>query len=67
MIHIAFTVLDKAAGAFLPPFFVHSEKMAIRSFSDVVSDENHQFNKHPEDYSLHRIGTFDDNSGTKNN
>ena len=63
MIQIAFSVFDSAASAYLPPFFVHSEKMAIRSFSDVVSNPEHQFAKHPEDYILHRLGIFDDNTG----
>ena len=62
MINIAFTVFDSAAGAYFPPFFVHSEQMAIRSFTDVATDPSHQFAKHPEDYILHRIGTFDDNT-----
>lgn len=33
---------------------------AIRYFDDVGSAENTTVNKHPEDYELHYIGTFDD-------
>lgn len=63
MINMAYSVYDSAANAYLPPFFIHSEKMAMRSFQDAVNDQSHQFNKHPEDYILHRIGTFDDVTG----
>jgi len=59
-----FTILDHKAEAYLPPFQQPSTNMAIRLFSDSVCDETHAFNKHPEDYTLFEIGSFDDDSAT---
>lgn len=58
-----FTIYDQKAKAFLPPFFLPQEGMAIRTFSDCVNKEGHQFNAHPADYSLAEIGTFDEETG----
>ncbi len=54
-----FTVYDTKAKAYLPPFFLPQQGMATRVFADLCNQEGHQFNKHPEDYSLYTIGTFD--------
>lgn len=58
-----YSVLDKAVGAFLPPFYSRAAGEAVRSFSDAVNDPAHQFNKHMLDYELCRLGSFDDVSG----
>lgn len=58
-----FSVFDQKAQAYLPPFFMHAEGMAIRSFGDCIEDPEHQFGKHPEDYTLYEIGEFDDSKG----
>lgn len=57
-----FTVYDSKVEAFLPPFFMASRGAALRSFGDTCNDKNHHFNKHPEDYTLFLIGTFDDSN-----
>lgn len=58
-----FAIYDKKAGAYLPPFFLPNVAMAVRTFCDCVTDDGHQFGKHPEDYSLHQFGSFDQTSG----
>lgn len=63
MIQFIYTIHDNKAAAYLPPFYLHNKNMAIRSFADCVQEEGHQFNKHPEDYSLWEIGEFDDLTG----
>jgi hypothetical protein len=63
MIHKIFSVHDSAAAAYLPPFFLPTEAMAIRTLTDCVHDENHAFSKNPTDYVLYCIGTFDDSTG----
>jgi len=63
MKHNIFTIHDKAAGAYLPPFILHAEGIAIRTFTDCINDTNHAFSKHPADYTLLMIGTFDDMNG----
>lgn len=63
MINHAYTVRDKAVGAFLPIFFVRSRGEAVRSFSDAVNDPGKPFNKHAGDFDLWYLGTFDDATG----
>ncbi len=55
-----YTIFDNASGAYMRPFFLHSDGQAVRSFKDIASDAEHEVGKHPEDYSLHRIGVYDD-------
>ena len=63
MIYYVFTVRDEKAEAFLTPFYLPTEALAKRAMVDCVNDSNHGFNKHPEDYSLWALGSFDDMSG----
>lgn len=63
MKHIMFTIYDSKAEAYLPPFVMHQEGMAIRVFSDCVNDTKHQFGLNPQDYTLFRIGMFNDLKG----
>lgn len=58
-----YAVLDNAAGAFLPPFFMHNHAVAIRAFAQAVNDSDHQFSKSSNDYCLYCIGSFDDVNG----
>jgi len=58
-----FGVYDEKAKAFLPPWFMPNVGMAMRVFGDCVNDANHQFGKHPSDYSLFCFGQFDPSSG----
>ena len=60
MLQHIFTIHDKKAGAYLPPFFLPQTGMAIRTFGDCINDKEHAFSKHPEDYTLMAIGTYDD-------
>jgi len=63
MKHQVFSIYDQKASAFITPFFMPENEMAIRIFSDAVNDPVHQFGKHPSDYTLFNIGEYDDNSG----
>lgn len=58
-----FTVLDKATGAFLPPFFSITEGQAVRSFTECAQDSTHAFRRHHGDFALYSLGVFDDASG----
>jgi len=58
-----FSVLDKAVGAYLRPFYTRSKSEAIRSFSDACSDEKSEFAKHSADFVLCAHGMYDDCSG----
>lgn len=57
-----FAVRDMKAMAFLQPFYSPSVGSALRAFGDAVNDKSCPFNKHPGDYVLYEIGTYDDNS-----
>lgn len=63
MIHNVYAIFDGAAQAFLPPFCLRNDNQAIRAFSDCTNSPNHQFNEHPEDYTLFLMGTFCDATG----
>lgn len=58
-----FGVWDDKVGAFAPPFFAVAKGQASRMFGDWVNDPNTPLNRHPEDYRLHVLGEFDDQSG----
>lgn len=58
-----YSIYDSKAEAYLQPLFANTNGVAIRIFSEAVSDENHAFNKYAADYTLFEIGTFDENSG----
>lgn len=62
MIQYIFTIHDKKAEAYLPPFFLPQTGMATRTFADCCNDEKHAFSKHPQDYTLMALGTYDDNT-----
>lgn len=59
----AYSVYDKAVGAFLPPLFVRSRGEAVRSFSDAVNNKEHQFSRHMMDYVLMAVGSWSDETG----
>lgn len=58
-----FAVRDLAINAYDRPFFVSHLGMAERGFSDAINDPSSNLYKHPEDYELYQLGTFDDGAG----
>lgn len=64
MIHKLFSVYDSKSESYTPPYFDHAEGRALRTFADCCNDPEHQFGKHPEDYTLYNLGEFDDGLGT---
>ena len=61
---MVYTIFDTASGAAMRPFFAQGDGAAMREFSDLAVNADHPIGKHPEDYSLFRIGQFDDNKIT---
>ncbi len=55
-----YTIFDSAAGVYMRPFFCGADGQAERMFSDLATDADHDVGRHPEDYSLCRIGRYDD-------
>jgi len=64
MILKMFTVYDSKAEAYLRPFYMNTKGEAIRLFTDMANDQNHQFFKHPEDYTLFELGDYEDTNGS---
>lgn len=60
MIQNIYSVFDSKASAYLPPFYLPTEGMAVRVFSDCVNSDDHQFGRHPADFTLFYLGTWDD-------
>lgn len=63
MKHMMFAIKDKAADAFLPPFFLPTESMALREFAYCAQDPTHKFCQHKTDFSLYKLGSFEDGNG----
>ncbi len=58
-----YSIFDTASGLYSRPYFTQTDGEAIRSFSDIANDASHPVGVHPADYTLFRIGIFDDNNG----
>ena len=56
-------VMDLAISAYQRPLVVPHPGMAVRGFLDEVKREGSELQKHPEDYELHRLGEFDEDTG----
>lgn len=63
MILQIFSVFDTKLAAFNVPFFARTEADAVRSFADLVADPRTRVAQHREDYTLYKLGSFDDESG----
>jgi len=60
----AYTIYDVASGSYSRPWFAQADGMAKRGFSDIANDPTHDIGKHPEDYTLFRVGDFNERTGT---
>jgi metal-dependent amidase/aminoacylase/carboxypeptidase family protein len=64
MTKIYYAVYDKKAELYSQPFLEIKDGTAIRAIQDmVINNTDHAFAKHPSDFSLHRLGEFDEQSG----
>lgn len=60
---VVVAVRDRAIDCFMNPFVCPSTGMALRSFQDEVNAKDSPMNKHPDDYELYVLGSFDQESG----
>lgn len=59
MIKHIYCIYDKKANAFTnDPFMVDFKGQAMRGFADLANSRDNDIGKHPEDYSLFYLGTF---------
>lgn len=62
MITKMYVIYDSKAEIYNQPFHFINDGQATRQFSDAVNNPETDFAKHPEDYTLFRIGTYDDST-----
>jgi hypothetical protein len=59
-----YSIFDTAAKAYTTPFFMHNDGLAIRAFQDNVNaEQENNISKHPDQFTLFKIGEFDDATG----
>jgi len=63
MILRAYSLLDVKALQYHSPFFQPTDATAIRSLRDLVNDLNTTVGRHPSDFKLYCVGTYDDSTG----
>lgn len=63
MIMHVMAAFDKKAKVFLPPYYSPKVAVAVRSFAEAANTPDHQVCKYAEDFSLHLLGTWDDETG----
>ena len=55
-----YSVYDEKALVYGLPTCFSTDGLALRSFADLVSNQNSNVNKYPSDFKLYRIGEFND-------
>lgn len=58
-----YSVFDSKVEAYLLPFFMRADGEAVRAVLAASSDRQHQFYSHAADYTLFKIGVFEDIRG----
>lgn len=63
MIYNVYAVLDRKAGVYALPFFCPNDAVAMRHFDAAAYDPQQLMSKYPEDFSLVKLGQYDDEAG----
>lgn len=58
----AYTLHDNKSLTYSPPFFAVTDGAATRIVQDAANDMSTSLGRHPSDYVLYRIGSFDDSN-----
>lgn len=58
-----YSIYDVQAEIFQRPIFAVAEGEALRAFIDIAGSAEHAISKHPADYSLFYVGTWNDSNG----
>ncbi len=61
-----YAVYDTCAGIYDSPHFANSDDLVKRQFQDIASGTDNPIAKHPEHYSLWRLGAWDNTTGKIN-
>lgn len=63
MILNVYAFYDIKASFYSAPFFLVHDSLAMRAATDLVADPNTTIGRHPADFALMKLGTFDDQTG----
>lgn len=64
MIYIVCAINDRSINAYINVHCVRAEGQAIRQFMDAINNpDGGSIYKHPDDYDLYRIASYDDHTG----
>ncbi len=58
-----YSIYDTASATYQKPIFSRADGEIMREFQNICVDKEHPCGQHPEDYSLIRIGNFNDQTG----
>lgn len=58
-----FAIYDNKAQAFMQPFYATNVGLALRIFADNVANPESIMHKHPNDFVIYQVGSFDDQTG----
>ena len=59
-----YSIYDDQAQAYVTPFFMQNDGLAIRAFSDNTNaKDDNNIAKHPEQFSLYQVGEWNDKKG----
>lgn len=59
-----YSIYDTKAEHYGNPVFIRTDGEARRMFGQVANDKETEIGRHPEDFILYRIGTWDAETGT---
>ena len=57
-----YAIFDTASGVYVPTF-ADADGIVTREFQDLCNNPESPYGQHPEDYSIFRLGVFDDQTG----
>ncbi|AXH73234.1 MAG: nonstructural protein [Microviridae sp.] len=60
----AYSIYDRKALQYHPPFFASTDGAAVRSLADLANDPATTIGRHPADYVLYFIGTYSDGNAS---
>lgn len=58
-----YSVHDRESETFIKPFGMETDRDAKEGFKVVVNDEKTNYHKYPDDFSLVKLGSFDQRTG----
>lgn len=60
MLMSIYSVYDSGISTWFPPCFVRNKGEILRWWSETANDSQSKISKHPQDYALFELGTWDD-------